>query len=153
MPWTIVMDVISLAVLMSTVFGMTYCYYTIVVLFLNTQRKVLGLKNLPFANPSALVSQADSTSVAAPIVLSKMNYQTFDILSAREKRLIVTAISITGCFVFFWSPYMIMIMAEMIMGKRSGIDSRSSCPSRMGPVLFNLGYQQLGHQPFPFVHV
>ncbi|KAJ3339470.1 hypothetical protein HDU91_001013, partial [Kappamyces sp. JEL0680] len=45
-----------------------------------------------------------------------MNEQTCDILSAREKRLMLTAIVITGCFVFLWSPYLIMMVIEMVMG-------------------------------------
>ncbi|KAJ3337891.1 hypothetical protein HDU91_001359 [Kappamyces sp. JEL0680] len=56
------------------------------------------------------------TATTAPTITPKVNEHSVDILSAKEKRLMFTAIIITGCFVFLWSPYLIMMIIEMFTG-------------------------------------
>ncbi|KAJ3329771.1 hypothetical protein HDU91_003761 [Kappamyces sp. JEL0680] len=94
---------------------MTYCYYAIVLLYVNAQKKVRVMRNAPVtgAGTSVVASQIESVPVATS---PKVNEHSVDIFSIREKRLMFTAITITGCFVFLWTPYLIMMFAEMITG-------------------------------------
>ncbi|KAJ3302371.1 phosphatidylserine decarboxylase 1 [Kappamyces sp. JEL0829] len=111
-PWTYVLKIIAVMVILSTVIGMTYCYYAIVLLYVNALKKIRSMGNALVARASMAASQIESVPVTSP----KVNEHSVDILSIREKRLMFTAITITGCFVFLWTPYLIMMIAEMITG-------------------------------------
>ncbi|KAJ3302369.1 hypothetical protein HDV03_005010 [Kappamyces sp. JEL0829] len=114
-PWTYTLKIIAVMVILSTVIGMTYCYYAIVLLYVNAQKKVRGMRNAPVTG--AGTSMAASQIESVPVTTSpKVNEHSVDILSNKEKRLMFTAITITGCFVFLWTPYLIMMIAEMITG-------------------------------------
>ncbi|KAJ3302370.1 hypothetical protein HDV03_005011 [Kappamyces sp. JEL0829] len=114
-PWTYTLKIIAVMVILSTVIGMTYCYYAIVLLYVNTQKKVRVMRNAPVTG--AGTSMAASQIESVPVTTSpKVNEHSVDILSIREKRLMFTAITITGCFVFLWTPYLIMMIAEMFTG-------------------------------------
>ncbi|KAJ3336044.1 hypothetical protein HDU91_001930, partial [Kappamyces sp. JEL0680] len=90
------------------------CLSILSLLSITLERYLLTIWSYPTTIKMAWMWTIGIQIESVPVTtIPKVNEHSVDILSAKEKRLMFTAIIITGCFVFLWSPYLIMMIVEM----------------------------------------
>ncbi len=113
---TITMNVVTLSVILSSVIGVSFCYFQIVRRYMQVKSSLKSGINKAFT-ATAVSSNGIATTVSPTIMVKEENggflKRLFPNISKEETKLLVKALAITGTFFALWTPYVILIVVEI----------------------------------------
>jgi hypothetical protein len=123
-PIPLTIDILTLSITFMTLTGLAYCYYSIVKEYMGASKNANFFNHFTTALKSRRGSQSEASRIEtmnSPDSNPKVDDRSFlerlfPKRTKQELQLLLRAIMITGGFIIFWTPYMLLIIVEVATG-------------------------------------